>query len=82
MMAATATHCVALVGFGRPIIATKMIMQMVSTIADQINILRRPNRSIVHGSGYVPAAKPVAMTAASSWDKKGVSPTCSKITVE
>jgi len=45
-------------------------------------IFRLPNLSIVPGVKYVPMAKIVFITAASSWDKKGDKPMLAKIRVE
>lgn len=46
--------------------ATKIAIKTVNATADHIKIARRPKRSITHGSGYVPSAKIVFITAARS----------------
>lgn len=53
-----------------------MAINIVHAPADQSMIGRRPIRSIVDGVNQVPMAKTVFITAASSWDKKGETPTC------
>lgn len=78
---ATAVHEVAMVGLFKEIIIVKIIMETKQPTAHQIMIGRRPNRSMVDGKGYVPIAKPVFMTAASSCERKGEYPMFAKILV-
>lgn len=67
-MAATATHCFASVGPGDPIMATKILRQIVRPPAEYINIFLLPNLSMVEGRKREPIAKIVFITAARSWD--------------
>jgi hypothetical protein len=69
MTNATAVHCVAIVGFGKPIIMTNISMEMAHTRALHIMMGLRPNFSMVYGRGYVPIANPVFMTAAKSCER-------------
>ena len=79
---AAAAHCVLTVGFCKPMRATKVVMNRAHTNADQNMMRWRPKRSIVAGSGQVPRANMVFMTAARSWDRKSEIPTFLKILVE
>lgn len=53
-------------GFCKPMRATKVVMNRAHTNADQNMMRWRPKRSIVAGSGQVPRANMVFMTAARS----------------
>jgi hypothetical protein len=81
-MIAAAPHCVPSVGFGMPIRATKIVMRIARTKADQNIMLRRPTRSIVAGRAYVPKANIVFITAERSCARKSERPTFLKMTAE